>query len=163
MLGPSAADSFGDGLEELLDAGAAIVTGAQRGGGQGYCFQNTLLRTTGDEFIADPEKLQTEIFGNGALVVTASGPDQMAEICTHFEVRRRAPPPHSPVVYLTAFGGAGQPDGLHLLLHARLRRRTLLADCAGAAQPRRPSAQRQDANRCCRLSGHEPRCVAPRQ
>ena len=86
------------GDPELLDAGAAIVTGAQRGGGQGYCFQNTLLRTTGDEFIADPEKLQTEIFGNGALVVTASGPDQMAEICTHFEVRPRAPPPHSPVV-----------------------------------------------------------------
>ena len=106
MLGPSAADSFGDGLEELLDAGAAIVTGAQRGGGQGYCFQNTLLRTTGDEFIADPEKLQTEIFGNGALVVTASGPDQMAEICTHFEVRRRVPSPRSPVVwFLTAFGG----------------------------------------------------------
>jgi len=106
MLGPSAADSFGDGLEELLDAGAAIVTGAQRGGGQGYCFQNTLLRTTGDEFIAEPEKLQTEIFGNGALVVTASGPDQMAEICTHFEVRRRVPSPRSPVVwFLTAFGG----------------------------------------------------------
>ena len=64
-------------------------------------------------------------------------------------------------LFLTAFGGAGQPDGLHLLLHARLRRRTLLADCAGAAQPRRPSAQRQDANRCRRLSGHEPRCVSP--
>ena len=80
--------------------------GGKRGGGKGYCFQNTLLRTTGDEFIADPEKLQTEIFGNGALVVTASGPDQMAEICTHFEVRRRVPSPRSPVVwFLTAFGG----------------------------------------------------------
>ena len=99
------------GLVEL-DSGAICIDGldvqiatiqrghaaSARGGGQGYCFQNTLLRTTGDEFIADPEKLQTEIFGNGALVVTASGPDQMAEICTHFEVRRRAPPPHSPVV-----------------------------------------------------------------
>ena len=32
MLGPSAADSFGDGLELLVKAGAQVVTGGKRGG-----------------------------------------------------------------------------------------------------------------------------------
>lgn len=85
MLGPSAADSFGEGLELLIEAGAEVVTGGKRGGGKGYCFQNTLLRTSGKEFIADPEGMQTEIFGNGGLFVVCDTPEEIAEVCTKFE------------------------------------------------------------------------------
>ena len=85
MLGPSAADSFGEGLELLIKAGAEVVTGGKRGGGKGYCFQNTLLRTTGKDFIADPEGMQTEIFGNGGLFVVCDSIDEIAEVCRQFE------------------------------------------------------------------------------
>lgn len=85
MLGPSAADSFGEGLDLLLEAGAELVTGGKRGGGKGYCFQNTLLRCTGKEFIADPDGMQTEIFGNGGMFVVCDGPEEIAEVCTKFE------------------------------------------------------------------------------
>ena len=53
--------------------------------GKGYCYQNTLLRTSGAEFIDDPEGMQTEIFGNGGLFVVCDDEAQMAEVCTHFE------------------------------------------------------------------------------
>jgi NADP-dependent aldehyde dehydrogenase len=85
MLGPSAADSFGEGVELLIKAGAEVVTGGKRGGGKGYCFQNTLLRTTGKDFIADPEGMQTEIFGNGGLFVVCDSSDEIAEVCRQFE------------------------------------------------------------------------------
>jgi 2,5-dioxopentanoate dehydrogenase len=85
MLGPSAADSFGEGLELLIKAGAEVVTGGKRGGGKGYCFQNTLLRTSGKDFIADPEGMQTEIFGNGGLFVVCDSSDEIAEVCRQFE------------------------------------------------------------------------------
>ena len=85
MLGPSAADSFGEGLDLLLEAGAELVTGGKRGGGKGYCFQNTLLRCTGKEFIADPDGMQTEIFGNGGMFVVCDSTEEIAEVCTKFE------------------------------------------------------------------------------
>jgi NADP-dependent aldehyde dehydrogenase len=85
MLGPSAADSFGEGLDLLLEAGAELVTGGKRGGGKGYCFQNTLLRCSGKQFIADPDGMQTEIFGNGGMFVVCDSTEEIAEVCTKFE------------------------------------------------------------------------------
>ena len=48
-------------------AGAELLTG---GGAQaGNRFANTLLRVSGEKFLAAPEKLQTEAFGNATLIV----------------------------------------------------------------------------------------------
>jgi NADP-dependent aldehyde dehydrogenase len=55
----------------LQGAGARVLAGGAAAAGPGYKFANTLLRTEGSRFVAEPEKLQTEAFGNATLVVVA--------------------------------------------------------------------------------------------
>jgi len=88
MLGPSVASSFEEGVKTLTQAGATVVTGGKRGGGKGCSYANTLLRTTAEAFIANPDGekgFQTEIFGNGALIVVANSSESMVKICDKFE------------------------------------------------------------------------------
>lgn len=85
MLGEGVQQGFQAGIEELTSAGAEIVTGGGAGDGSGFCCANTLLKTTGQKFIEQPEKLQTEAFGNGSLFVIADDVEQMAEIAEHLE------------------------------------------------------------------------------
>ena len=40
---------------------------------------------SGEKFIANSQKLQTEAFGNESLFVVANDEDQAVEICNHFE------------------------------------------------------------------------------
>lgn len=80
MLAAGVRESFGKGIRTMLDAGASLVTGGQPGGGKGICFQNTLLRVSGEKFLADPLVFQTEAFGNGTLFVLADSVAQMVEI-----------------------------------------------------------------------------------
>ena len=72
-----------ESVATLQKAGAEIVIGGQPGGGNGYSFNNTLLRVSGDAFLADPEALQTEAFGNE--LVIAKDADQAVEVARHFE------------------------------------------------------------------------------
>ena len=65
MLSAGVRESFGKGVRTILDAGASLVTGGQPGGGKGVCFQNTLMRVSGRQFLANPHVFQTEAFGNG--------------------------------------------------------------------------------------------------
>ena len=85
MLGEGVQKGFEAGVAELVGAGAEIVTGGGAGNGEGFCCANTLLKTTGQKFIEQPEKLQTEAFGNGSLFVIADDAEQMAEIAEHLE------------------------------------------------------------------------------
>lgn len=69
----------------LQKAGAEVLVGGQAGGGKGYSFNNTLLKVSGDQFVADPETLQTEAFGNESLLIIAKDEDQAVDIARHFE------------------------------------------------------------------------------
>jgi NADP-dependent aldehyde dehydrogenase len=80
MLSAGVRESFGKGVRTILDAGASLVTGGQPGGGKGVCFQNTLMRVSGRQFLANPHVFQTEAFGNGSLFVVADSVEQMVEI-----------------------------------------------------------------------------------
>ena len=51
----------------------------------GYRFGNTLLRVSGDAFLAAPERLQTEAFGNAALFVVARDASQLAALVETLE------------------------------------------------------------------------------
>jgi 2,5-dioxopentanoate dehydrogenase len=62
-----------------------VLVGGQVGGGNGYSFNNTLLKVSGDQFVADPETLQTEAFGNESLLIVAKDEDQAVDIARHFE------------------------------------------------------------------------------
>ncbi|MGE3314832.1 MAG: aldehyde dehydrogenase (NADP(+)) [Planctomycetaceae bacterium] len=80
MLGEGVARNFASGIATIAAAGAKILTGGKPGGGAGCSFQNTLLRVDGDTFLKNPEKLQTEAFGNGSLIVVAKSAEQMLAI-----------------------------------------------------------------------------------
>lgn len=85
MLSEGVQKSFGQGIEALKSAGAELLTGGEPGGGNGFCYANTLLKVDGSAFLKDPEGLQAEAFGNGSLLVLADGIDQMLEITEALE------------------------------------------------------------------------------
>jgi len=84
LLSSAVLRSLGESVSALQTAGASLVTG----GGPatpGYRFCNTLLRVAGDAFLADPERLQTEAFGNAALLVVARDARQLAALVEQFD------------------------------------------------------------------------------
>ena len=85
LLGTSGVTNLGRSIQILVDSGADLVVGGSDLVGQGCRFQNTLLRTTGAAFLADPDALQTEAFGNCTLIVVADDEGQMADIASVIE------------------------------------------------------------------------------
>ncbi|HEY0713600.1 MAG TPA: aldehyde dehydrogenase (NADP(+)), partial [Polyangia bacterium] len=67
----SVQDRLSHAVKVLSGAGAQVVTGGREGGGRGYCFSNTLLRTDAATFLRNPAAMQEEAFGNAALFVVA--------------------------------------------------------------------------------------------
>lgn len=85
MLNEGVRQSFAKGLETLQHAGAKLLTGGKPGGGQGVCYQNTLLRVSGEEFLDHAKELQTEAFGNGSLIVVAKNETELLAIADELE------------------------------------------------------------------------------
>jgi len=85
LLSSSVARSLAASVGTLQSAGATVVTGGTAVAEPGYRFCNTLLRASGAEFLADPEKLQTEAFGNAALFVVAKDAEQLARLVERLE------------------------------------------------------------------------------
>jgi NADP-dependent aldehyde dehydrogenase len=61
-----------DGIGTLRQAGAQTLVGGQSTSDAGFRCQNTLLRVSAQEFLCQPERLQTEAFGNSSLLVVAA-------------------------------------------------------------------------------------------
>lgn len=85
LLGEGVQKHLEQGIATLRQAGAEVLVGGETGGGNGFCYHNTLLRVTGDKFLADPERLQTEAFGNSSLLVVARDADQLVAIAEALE------------------------------------------------------------------------------
>jgi NADP-dependent aldehyde dehydrogenase len=101
-------------LATLLAAGAHLVTGGQPVAAPGCRFANTLLRVSGDAFLAAPEKLQTEVFGNASLFVIARDAAQVAAVLDHLEGNLTG------CIYSDT---AGADEAVYQALAPRLRRR----------------------------------------
>jgi NADP-dependent aldehyde dehydrogenase len=80
LLSQAVASSLQAGLKTLRAAGAQLLTGDTPGGGQGYCHANTLLAVPASRFLTRAEALQTEAFGNSALLVIADDLEQLAQV-----------------------------------------------------------------------------------
>jgi 2,5-dioxopentanoate dehydrogenase len=80
LLSSAVARSLAASVKILQEAGAKLVTGGKPLEKPGSYYANTLLRIDGDTFAADPEKLQTEAFGNASMVVTVRDAAQAAEL-----------------------------------------------------------------------------------
>ena len=85
MLGQMLPTSLAGTLEVLQKAGAVLVVGGQPGTGPGYHFQNTLLRVSGREFLANHAALQTEAFGPASLVVLAADDAELMRIAQRLD------------------------------------------------------------------------------
>jgi len=85
LLSAGVARSLRESVQTLREAGALVITGAGSIEGPGYRFPNTLLSVSGSQFLADPEKLQREAFGNAALFVIMDGVEEAAAILAHFD------------------------------------------------------------------------------
>ena len=85
LLSSSVARALTASVKTLQEAGAQLVTGGKMVSAPGYRFANTLLRVSGDKFLAEPEKLQTEAFGNASLFVIAREAAQMAAVLERLE------------------------------------------------------------------------------
>jgi NADP-dependent aldehyde dehydrogenase len=83
LLSSGVARNLAASVKTLQSAGAELVTGGLALAGNK--FSNTLLRVSGAQFLAAPEKLQTEAFGNASLVVVARDAAEVENILTHLE------------------------------------------------------------------------------
>jgi NADP-dependent aldehyde dehydrogenase len=113
LLSAGVAKSLHAGVQTLQAAGAEIVTGGQPKPGPGYRYANTLLRTTGENFLQAPEKLQTEAFGNASLVVVAHNATEIEAVLAHLEGNLTG------CIYSDT---RGSDDGLYTKLAPTLRR-----------------------------------------
>jgi NADP-dependent aldehyde dehydrogenase len=83
LLSSGVAKNLAGSVKILQSAGAELVTGGSALAGNK--FANTLLRVSGAQFLAAPEKLQTEAFGNASLVVVARDAAEVEKILAHLE------------------------------------------------------------------------------
>jgi len=70
LLSADVARSLAESVQVLRKSGAQLITDTQVPA-PGARHPNTLLRVTGEQFVADPDKLQTETFGAASLFVVA--------------------------------------------------------------------------------------------
>jgi alpha-ketoglutaric semialdehyde dehydrogenase len=85
LLSKGVANSLKQSVAALVQAGAQPLTGGQPSSGPGYHFSNTLLKVSGSQFLADPEHLQGEAFGNVSLMVVAKDADEAGRVFDHLE------------------------------------------------------------------------------
>jgi NADP-dependent aldehyde dehydrogenase len=84
LLSAGVASGLAASVKALRGAGATLAT-AEALPASGCRFPNTLLRTSGQEFLAQPEALQTEAFGSTALCVVVCDADQAEAVLSHLE------------------------------------------------------------------------------
>jgi 2,5-dioxopentanoate dehydrogenase len=72
-------------VKSLIRAGATLVTGAEPVAGEGYRYQNTLLRISAERFFDSPEELQQEAFGNATLLIAANDIAQLQHVIEKLE------------------------------------------------------------------------------
>lgn len=114
LLSSGVARSLGESAKILQEAGAKLVTGGTPAPGPGYKFANTILRADGARFVAEPEKLQTEAFGNATLMVVAKDAAEAAAVLDSLEGNLTG------AFYTDT---TGKDDALHDALALRLRPR----------------------------------------
>ena len=114
LLSEHVLETLANSVAALREAGAEFVTGGQAGKGPGFCFQNTLLRVSGSQFLKSAERLQTEAFGNATLVVVVDGLEQAKAVAARMEGSLTAS------LYSSA---DGSDDSLYDALAPILRRR----------------------------------------
>ncbi len=85
LLSPSGPKNIADAIKVLRKAGAEIVVGGKEANETDYSFSNTVLRVSGENFLKNPQELQTEAFGTVSLIVVTESIEQMTEVASNLE------------------------------------------------------------------------------
>ncbi len=85
LLSRQVLESLAAAVALLKKSGAEIVSGGEKIDPNAFSFANTLLKVTGDKFLNNSKKLQTEAFGPSSLIVVAENIKQMITIAAHLE------------------------------------------------------------------------------
>jgi len=85
LLSSAVQRTLDESIRALRAAGAQLVTGGAIISAPGFRFANTLLRVRGSEFLANPEQLQREAFGNASLFVLLRDLDEALAVITALE------------------------------------------------------------------------------
>jgi alpha-ketoglutaric semialdehyde dehydrogenase len=85
LLGKGGLESLQKSVATLQEAGADVLAGARVDEQPGYRFQNTLLQTTGEQFLKTPEALQTEAFGPATLAVVVDNTEEALAVAAKIE------------------------------------------------------------------------------
>ena len=85
MLSSGVLRSLDTNVKSLVAAGCDVIAGAKVVDGPGYRYANTLLRVSGEKFLANSAALQTEAFGTAATFVVASDVAQLLAILSSLE------------------------------------------------------------------------------
>jgi alpha-ketoglutaric semialdehyde dehydrogenase len=84
LLSTEVAQSLAESVRVLRESGAQPVTASREDAETGR-YPNTLLRVTGDQFLAESQTLQTEAFGSTALFVVARDRSAAADVIDRLE------------------------------------------------------------------------------
>ncbi len=112
MLSEGVLRNFEAGIQSIVAAGAEVLAGGQAGGGNGFSFRNTLLKVSGDKFLANTHAMQTEAFGNSSLFVIAKDEAQLLTILESLEGNLTG------AIYSST---AGEDDALYSRIEPALR------------------------------------------
>ncbi len=85
LLSSGVEASLAANLQVLVDAGAELLVGNAAADEQRFCYANTLLKVTAQQFLSDPEVMQTEAFGNSSLLLVAESVDQLVQVVACLE------------------------------------------------------------------------------
>ncbi|MEZ6056718.1 MAG: aldehyde dehydrogenase (NADP(+)) [Planctomycetaceae bacterium] len=85
LLGDGVATGLKQAITKLQEAGAVLVTGDSAADPNRCCAPNTLLRTTGADFLNRPDAFQEEAFGNCSMIVVADDVREMRLIAESLE------------------------------------------------------------------------------
>jgi 2,5-dioxopentanoate dehydrogenase len=85
LLSKSVQKSLAAGVETLRQAGAKLLVGGETLDGPRCAYQNTILQATGEQFLKDAARFQTEAFGNAALIVLCRDRQQLLHALRELE------------------------------------------------------------------------------
>jgi 2,5-dioxopentanoate dehydrogenase len=85
LLSAAVLRTLGEGVATVRAAGAELLTGGHPLPGPGCRYAHTLLRIAGADFLKNPERLQTEMFGNSTLLVVVRNDGEATSVLACLE------------------------------------------------------------------------------
>jgi NADP-dependent aldehyde dehydrogenase len=85
LLTPAVCKSLEQGVSEVKNAGAKLATGGKKVDEARVAFENTVLEVGSQQFLDNPAKFQTEMFGNSVLIVRCADVASMIRVIDNLE------------------------------------------------------------------------------